>query len=33
MEDLIKNTPADGLITGHATINGDLFVPSGRTAW
>ncbi|MGO9058381.1 MAG: carboxyl transferase domain-containing protein [Candidatus Binataceae bacterium] len=27
MEDLIKNTPADGLITGHATINGDLFGP------
>jgi len=25
MEDLIKNTPADGLITGHATINADLF--------
>ncbi len=27
MEDLIKNTPADGLITGHGTINGDLFGP------
>ncbi|MGE0822358.1 MAG: carboxyl transferase domain-containing protein [Candidatus Binatia bacterium] len=27
MEDLIKNTPADGLITGHATINADLFGP------
>ena len=27
MEDLIRNTPADGLITGHATINGDLFGP------
>jgi biotin carboxyl carrier protein len=25
MDDLIKNTPADGLITGHATINADLF--------
>lgn len=25
MEDLIRNTPADGLITGHATINADLF--------
>jgi acetyl-CoA carboxylase carboxyltransferase component len=25
MEDLIKNTPADGLIAGHGTINGDLF--------
>jgi acetyl/propionyl-CoA carboxylase alpha subunit/acetyl-CoA carboxylase carboxyltransferase component len=25
MEDLIKNTPADGMITGHATINADLF--------
>ena len=24
-EDLIKNTPADGLITGMASINGDLF--------
>jgi len=27
MEDLIKNTPADGLITGHGTINADLFGP------
>ena len=27
MEDLIKNTPADGLVTGHATINADLFGP------
>src|SRR5208282_4885787 len=27
MEDLIKNTPADGLITGQATINADLFGP------
>jgi acetyl/propionyl-CoA carboxylase alpha subunit/acetyl-CoA carboxylase carboxyltransferase component len=27
MDDLIKNTPADGLITGHATINADLFGP------
>ncbi len=27
MEDLIRNTPADGLITGHGTINGDLFGP------
>ncbi len=25
VEDLIKNTPADGLITGHATINADKF--------
>jgi acetyl/propionyl-CoA carboxylase alpha subunit/acetyl-CoA carboxylase carboxyltransferase component len=25
MEDLIRNTPADGLITGHATINADRF--------
>jgi len=25
MDDLIKNTPADGLITGTASINGDLF--------
>lgn len=25
MDDLIKNTPADGLITGHATINADIF--------
>ena len=25
MDDLIRNTPADGLITGHATINADLF--------
>jgi acetyl/propionyl-CoA carboxylase alpha subunit len=27
MDDLIKNTPADGLITGHATINAALFGP------
>lgn len=27
MDDLIKNTPADGLITGHATINAELFGP------
>ncbi len=25
IEDLIKNTPADGLVTGLATVNGDLF--------
>jgi acetyl/propionyl-CoA carboxylase alpha subunit len=25
MDDLIRNTPADGLVTGHATINADLF--------
>lgn len=25
MADLIKNTPADGMITGHATINAELF--------
>jgi acetyl/propionyl-CoA carboxylase alpha subunit/acetyl-CoA carboxylase carboxyltransferase component len=27
MDDLIKNTPADGLVVGHATINADLFGP------
>ncbi len=27
MEDLIKNTPADGMVVGHATINADLFGP------
>ena len=27
MDDLIKNTPADGMVTGHATINADLFGP------
>jgi acetyl/propionyl-CoA carboxylase alpha subunit/acetyl-CoA carboxylase carboxyltransferase component len=27
MEDLIKNTPADGMITGHATVNAGLFGP------
>jgi len=27
MDDLIRNTPADGLVTGHATINADLFGP------
>ncbi|HXR26038.1 MAG TPA: carboxyl transferase domain-containing protein, partial [Candidatus Binataceae bacterium] len=25
MDDLIRNTPADGLVTGHATINAELF--------
>ena len=25
MDELIRSTPADGLITGHATINADLF--------
>jgi acetyl/propionyl-CoA carboxylase alpha subunit/acetyl-CoA carboxylase carboxyltransferase component len=25
MEDLVKNTPADGMITGHGTVNADLF--------
>ena len=25
MDDLIRNTPADGMVTGHATINADLF--------
>jgi acetyl/propionyl-CoA carboxylase alpha subunit/acetyl-CoA carboxylase carboxyltransferase component len=25
MEDLIQNTPADGMVVGHATINRDLF--------
>ncbi|MBR0758640.1 ATP-grasp domain-containing protein [Bradyrhizobium jicamae] len=29
IEDLIKNTPADGLITGVATINADDFGPEG----
>ena len=28
MDDLIKNTPADGLITGTASINGDQFTDS-----
>ncbi len=27
MDDLIRNTPADGLITGVASVNGDLFGP------
>jgi acetyl/propionyl-CoA carboxylase alpha subunit/acetyl-CoA carboxylase carboxyltransferase component len=27
MEDLIRNTPADGLIAGHGTVNADLFGP------
>ena len=27
MDDLIKNTPADGMVTGHATVNADLFGP------
>jgi acetyl/propionyl-CoA carboxylase alpha subunit len=27
MDDLIKNTPADGLVCGHATINAELFGP------
>jgi acetyl/propionyl-CoA carboxylase alpha subunit/acetyl-CoA carboxylase carboxyltransferase component len=27
MKDLIRNTPADGFIAGHATINYDLFGP------
>ena len=27
MDDLIRNTPADGMVTGHATINADLFGP------
>ena len=32
-EDLITNTPADGLITGIGTVNGDLFPPDKtRTA-
>lgn len=32
-EDLIANTPADGLITGIGTVNGDLFPPDkARTA-
>jgi acetyl/propionyl-CoA carboxylase alpha subunit/acetyl-CoA carboxylase carboxyltransferase component len=28
MDDLIRNTPADGLITGLGTVNGDLFEPA-----
>ena len=27
MDDLIRNTPADGLVTGLATVNADLFGP------
>ena len=27
LDDLIKNTPADGLITGVATVNADRFGP------
>jgi acetyl/propionyl-CoA carboxylase alpha subunit/acetyl-CoA carboxylase carboxyltransferase component len=29
LDDLIKNTPADGLITGVATVNADKFGPEG----
>lgn len=29
LDDLIKNTPADGLIMGVATVNGDKFGPEG----
>jgi acetyl/propionyl-CoA carboxylase alpha subunit/acetyl-CoA carboxylase carboxyltransferase component len=28
LEDLLENTPADGLITGTATINGEVFGPA-----
>src|ERR1700675_5179634 len=28
IEDLIKNTPADGLVTGLGSVNGNLFEPS-----
>jgi len=32
-DDLMRNTPADGLVTGFATVNGDLFGPvASRTA-
>jgi acetyl/propionyl-CoA carboxylase alpha subunit len=29
LDDLIKNTPADGLVTGVATVNADKFGPEG----
>ncbi|NVL83578.1 carboxyl transferase domain-containing protein, partial [Escherichia coli] len=29
VEDLIQNTPADGLISGVATVNADKFGPEG----
>ena len=33
VDDLIRNTPADGLITGFGSVNGDLFGPQrSRTA-
>src|SRR5258708_11055691 len=28
IEDLIKNTPADGLVTGLGSVNGNLFEPA-----
>src|SRR5689334_22018675 len=28
IEDLIKNTPADGLVTGLGAVNGNLFEPA-----
>ena len=34
VEDLIKNTPADGLITGVATVNAEKFgAGSAPAAW
>jgi acetyl-CoA carboxylase carboxyltransferase component len=32
IEDLIKNTPADGLVTGLGSINGSLFEPAKARA-
>lgn len=29
VEDLVENTPADGLVAGIGTVNGDLFGPEG----
>ena len=31
-EDLIRNTPADGLVAGVGTVNGDLFGPEAKAA-
>ena len=31
LDDLIKNTPADGMVVGLGSINGDLF-PAGKIA-
>jgi len=30
MDDLVKNTPADGLVTGLASVNGDIFGLEGQ---